>query len=212
MLVHVALGDGVGDTLVTQDISEPVEERWRVVVSNRGARAVRSASRAEIREREKRGANPASSLTFRMSWSITLHVARWWCAHAHTLPAVGRGSSMRSKFVACVQTALNVRAYGQRLLRLQHEATMASSGTKCATEHHESESWTPRLRPPSRRRDPAPTELPRKKMIGETRSVTNTPSAAVASNARQGARELRPYPASVCHLFVGETVGASGFG
>jgi len=34
VLVHGALGDGVGDTLVTQDISEPVEERWRVVVSN----------------------------------------------------------------------------------------------------------------------------------------------------------------------------------
>ena len=42
----------VGDTLVTQDISEPVEERCGVVVSNRGARAVRSASRAEIRERK----------------------------------------------------------------------------------------------------------------------------------------------------------------
>ena len=57
MLVHVALGDGVGDTLVTQDISEPVEKRWRVVVSNGGARAVLSASRAEICEREKRRAN-----------------------------------------------------------------------------------------------------------------------------------------------------------
>src|SRR3954470_11352564 len=36
VLIQVALGDGVGDTLVTQDISEPVEKHWRVVISNRG--------------------------------------------------------------------------------------------------------------------------------------------------------------------------------
>ena len=73
VLVHVALGDGVGDTLVTQDISEPVEERWRVVVSNGGARAVRSASRAEICEREKRRANRSQLTDVPESWSITLH-------------------------------------------------------------------------------------------------------------------------------------------
>ena len=57
MLVHVSLGDGVGDTLVTQDISEPGEERWGVVVSNGGARAVVSASIAQLGQGKVRRAN-----------------------------------------------------------------------------------------------------------------------------------------------------------
>ena len=66
----------------------------------RSCRCQRMAS-GDLRERG--GAQiAASSLTFRMSSSMALHGLGGGVAHAQTLRAVGRGSSMRSKFVACV--------------------------------------------------------------------------------------------------------------
>ena len=58
------------------------------LLAHRERRSAREKSDAPI---------AASSLTFRMSWSIRLHGLGAGVAHAQTLPAVGRGSSMRSE-------------------------------------------------------------------------------------------------------------------
>src|SRR5215218_10304333 len=66
--------------------------------SRTAALVLLSAHRERRSAREKSGAPiAASSLTCRMSWSITLHGLAAGVAHAQTLPAVGRGSSIRSE-------------------------------------------------------------------------------------------------------------------